>query len=164
MRGRRLYGRLAVYGNVRMIRDYCPVCNDLVLFPRGKSACCGFAPLKAPGRWEVVVPPHRRHPSQTRQDALLLEFGNGCAYCRMQFGTLVEWGKRRAVLRLVWDHFIPFIATGDSSDENFRPACQLCNGLKRDRLFQSLEEAQGFVARSFDRKGVREVRDELPPE
>lgn len=159
----RVYPHLAIFGNTRIYRGNCPKCNDFVLFPSGTSACCGVKPPKPPRRLEVVVPPHRRKPSEKTQAELLEKFDQSCAYCQNPFGSLVHRRDRSTQLRLVWDHFVPYSVSGDSSDENFVPACQLCNSLKRDLWFQSVEEARSYIVRRLAKNGVRLLPQHLPP-
>lgn len=102
----------------------------------------------------------RYGPPAPVQSDLLQEYENRCAYCRLPFGMLV-WkrgiGSTRTsqtggyrysanfaaiVLRLEWDHFTPFTYSDSNASDQFLPACQLCNGLKSDKVYRTLEGAR----------------------
>jgi hypothetical protein len=109
----------------------------------------------------------RYKPSAAKQSELLEEWNNRCAYCELPFGTLV-W--RRGIgredktrkgyrpnfgyltVQLEWDHFVPFAYTDSCADGQFLPACQLCNGLKSDSMFRTIEGARESLEPHWVRK------------
>jgi len=111
--------------------------------------------------------PGRFKPPAALQASLLTEFENRCAYCRLPFGLLV-W--RRGVgnvkdggiyyatrygaltLQVEWDHFVPFAYSASNRSDWFVPACQLCNRIKNDRIFRTLEGAREAIEPSWVRK------------
>lgn len=101
----------------------------------------------------------RYRPSATRQADLLTEWQNRCAYCRLPFGLLI-WrqgaGKisgrgyysdnnSAVALRLEWDHFIPMTYSDSNADGVFLPSCHLCNSLKSDKVFRSIEGVREYL-------------------
>ncbi len=106
----------------------------------------------------------RYKPSATQQADLLTEWGNRCVYCRLPFGLLI-WksgigsmigsgmntlryyrsNHAAIVLHVEWDHFTPFTYSDSSADDQFLPACQVCNQLKGDKLFRSIEGAREYL-------------------
>ena len=135
---------LAVYGNVRIPRAKCPDCKDMAFVIDGKMACCDLPFLATPRSVQYLIPPQsfRKSPPKHVREALLAQHKNACAYCGQAFGALVYRGNTPTVLRLSWDHFIPFIWTGDNSDSNFIPSCHVCNERKHDKVFNDLVTAQ----------------------
>jgi len=67
--------------------------------------------------------------------------GHHCAYCALPFGTVVSWKSRDTAQNLVGDHLVPYSMGGDSGRDNLVAACQVCNSLKGDRVFESMEHA-----------------------
>jgi hypothetical protein len=106
----------------------------------------------------------RFKPPAALQALLLTEFENRCAYCRLPFGLLV-W--RRGVgtvkdggtyyatrygaltLHVEWDHFVPFAYSASNRSDWFVPACQLCNHIKNDRIFRTIEGAREAIEPSW---------------
>jgi 5-methylcytosine-specific restriction endonuclease McrA len=65
-----------------------------------------------------------------------------CIYCQRQFG---DTNVRRGVsitLRLTWDHFIPYAYTMTHTDDNWVASCQICNAIKHDKMYPSVEYAR----------------------
>lgn len=84
---------------------------------------------------------------------LAAETGFACAYCQIIFGSVVRRPGRDSVLvRMEVDHFIPFAwTTREIEPSNYIAACQICNGLKQDSIFDSVINAR----RHLDRKWVQ---------
>jgi hypothetical protein len=96
----------------------------------------------------------RYRPLAETQVRLLTEWENRCAYCRLPFGVFV-WPRRMGrfdprgyyhptsyagiALRLEWDHFVPFTYSAANPETGFLPTCHLCNGLKADSMFRTIE-------------------------
>lgn len=100
----------------------------------------------------------RKRPSAKAQKTLLEKYEQGCAYCHLKFGDVVVRDKaplRPIVLKLAWDHRIPYAYSGDSSDENFVPSCHVCNGLKSSKIFDTLEECGEYLRTLRRQKGIR---------
>jgi hypothetical protein len=105
-------------------------------------------------------------PPAAVQAALLTDFENRCAYCRLPFGLLVwkrgvgtvrngQYGATRyaaIALHVEWDHFIPFAYSATNRSDWFVPACQLCNNIKNDRIFRTIEGAREAIEPSWVKK------------
>jgi 5-methylcytosine-specific restriction endonuclease McrA len=132
-----------LYGNVHALRAYCQECEGNALVIKGKMACCDkvFAGTVQGKRREVEAVAKRKKPSQAKQEAQLAAQDYACLYCGLEFGTLL--GDR--VLSICWDHCVPYSYSQDNSDSNFVAACQICNGIKSNKMFATLEEARQFV-------------------
>lgn len=96
------------------------------------------------------------------QADLLARWDNRCAYCRLPFGLLIWRSSTRlgrlsargyfnatkhagTALTLHWDHFTPFTYSESCADDQFLPACNLCNALKADKVFRSVEGAREYL-------------------
>lgn len=84
---------------------------------------------------------------------LAAETGFACAYCQVIFGSVVRRpGHDSEVTRLELDHIVPVSWSGHEGGEvDVVASCQVCNGLKGDRLFDSVDNAR----RHIDRLWVR---------
>ena len=52
--------------------------------------------------------------------------------------------KLRAIV-LHWDHLLPFAFSYNNTDGNFVAACSICNHIKRDRIFDKIQDAIEYV-------------------
>lgn len=139
---------LAVYGNVGIIRAECPGCGDVSLVVDGRSACCAGVVEDRPETWKRMVEPEfaRKQPCASDKRVILSEQDNRCLYCEGRFGSHI-WHKGKHVRLIVrWDHVIPFAFNGNNDGHNFAAACQICNAIKSDKIFTSLEEARAHIA------------------
>ena len=113
----------------------------------GRSACCEV-PVNDPGHYKRESQPEqrRRLPSSADREACLESQGHRCLYCDHRFGHAVLDGTRLIQLRIEWDHFVPYSFNQDNHGRNFVASCQVCNRIKRDRIFGTVEEVRAFVA------------------
>ncbi|MFD7465081.1 HNH endonuclease [Streptomyces tendae] len=86
---------------------------------------------------------------------LAAETGFACAYCQVVFGAAVRRpGREHVIVRLQVDHVRPWSWTGLEDDiENCVAACQICNGLKQDDIFDSIINARRHLDRLWVRAG-----------
>lgn len=115
-----------------MIRAVCPDCHEWSFVLDGVSACCGAKAVVrgAVQRRESVTAMNRHQPTAKAQTKQLIEQDHRCAYCE------------RSLTAVVWDHFLPWSYSGDSSDENFVAACPDCNAMKGSKVFSNVGEAR----------------------
>jgi hypothetical protein len=92
-----------------------------------------------------------RPEKQAKLRALLVERQNGlCHYCSRQMtDEPIVAGQKVSDERATLEHLTPHAEGGETSEENCRAACHLCNGLKGklDWAIRSLERAmrEGFT-------------------
>mgnify|MGYP001559393408 CR=1 FL=1 len=86
---------------------------------------------------------------------LAAETGFACAYCQVLFGSAARRpGHELVIVRMEVDHIRPFAWTGHEVDtENCVAACQICNGLKQDAIFDSIVNARRHLDRLWVRAG-----------
>ena len=149
----------AEFGKVAMIRMTCPKCNSPALVVDGKMACCGVSVDKPK---EYKVNKKESEGSKTRgtipqktKDKIVSDQLGLCFYCQQPFGTPVWHPRRHEVIRpgLVFDHFVCWAFSCDSSEGNLVAACSICNSIKRDLLFTNVEDARAYVRNRFIKKG-----------
>lgn len=150
---------VALYGKVAIQRSYCESCGGHALVIEGALACCGRKAEAPPARYKRMSEPvsGRSGPSADFKRLQIERQENRCVYCERSFGgvvTRVRAGVARLVdVKVQWDHFVPYSYIRQNGDCNFVAACQICNGLKKDRLFQTLEEAQIWIRQERSLKG-----------
>jgi hypothetical protein len=139
---------LAVFGNVGLIRANCPECRRMAIQLDGEMQCCGYELGSKPDRWKRVVEPefNRRLPSANERAAALWRQEGRCIYCTMRFGSYAWRSSKQVKLLVRWDHFVPYSYSANNADANFVAACQICNGIKSDKMFDTLDEAQVYIA------------------
>ena len=81
------------------------------------------------------------------------ETGFACAYCQVIFGSVVRRpGRDPRVTVMELDHLVPVAWTGQEGGEgDVVGSCQVCNGLKSDKVFDSILNTR----RHLDRLWVR---------
>ena len=143
---------LSLYGNVAIKKTFCSVCKHWAFVLDGKLACCGLPFDAAPEKVqrESEPPSRRKTPSKADQAIILREQDDRCIYCCQPFGQVRHRHGRKVLLRLHWDHASPFVYAQDNSADNFVAACHVCNGVKSDLCFGTLDEA--MVALLFRRQ------------
>lgn len=57
------------------------------------------------------------------------------------------------MLRLNWDHFVPFAYGRTNASANWVAACHVCNGIKSCRVFDTVLEAQEYIRERWAAKG-----------
>lgn len=153
-------GYLAVFGNIVIPRAFCSVCRRESLVQDGKMLCCGKVAGNISDRFKVEVEKafeKRRQLTKAKKKDILNEQNFSCFYCRRRFGSLAKRGKKLIRLRINWDHIVPYSYSFNNSAENFVAACHICNSLKSDYVFNSLEEAQVFLELRRAEKGYADL-------
>lgn len=112
--------------------------------------------------WTVDFSPmgsgsRRRPRARVRRQILRAQYER-CAYCLLEFGSLVRRGDQYEHVRVEWDHKIPF---SSSSGREFVAACHICNRLKASLVFRTIDDAREYLSVRRARKGWRLV---APPE
>ena len=147
---------IILFGNVSIPRAYCDECEVQSLIVHGHYNCCGrpVGHLVIKRYMRVSTPEYvRRGPKRKVKKIILNQQEDRCFYCGVLFGT--EGFRHATPIRIShqWDHQLPFSLTQNNQAENFAAACHVCNGLKGSMVFQTLEEAQVWLALRRKDKG-----------
>lgn len=87
--------------------------------------------------------------------AAILEAQRGrCFYCGIEIGSLFEHGTDLVCAALCWDHVVPYAYCANSSPSNFVAACQQCNTVKSDKVFDTESEIKEYVRIQRIKKGL----------
>jgi len=138
-----------------MEREYCVHCRQQTFILDGKLACCGTPTEFDSNRTKRVseAQDRRKGPNAEERRVILELQGNRCLYCELLFGAPVERRNRLLFLKVNWDHFVPFSYTQNNYAYNFVAACQICNGIKSNLMFKTLEEARVYI------HAIRQAKD-----
>ena len=146
---------LKLYGNVALESAFCSDCRSWSFVFKGKLACCDRPIVAEPHRIKREVEPEfrRRLPSAAEREEILNQQNHQCIYCECTFGMQFLRNGRKRILRVEWDHALPFSYSQNNNANNFVAACQVCNRLKHDFIFSSLDEARVYLADQRAKKG-----------
>lgn len=98
----------------------------------------------------------RRYVNKRERRSILAKQKGYCYYCGQAFGELA-WYRKPVVLNAELDHVVPYTLSTDCSYNNFVMACQVCNTIKRDKIFGSLKELRNFVLNKWKEHGEMTV-------
>ena len=138
---------LAIYGNIKVPRSYCPRCLTWTLVISGVRQCCDSFYEPEPKSYKRISSPHyvRKQPSRKVKKQLLEEFDYACTYCDRKFDSWTRYKGELKKIRLNWDHNLPWSYSQNNLPQNFLPACNFCNSWKSSKIFKSIEEVRIFV-------------------
>ncbi len=145
----------ALFGNVGLKRAFCRACDGNALIVDDKFQCCDRVYSGRVGRTVRESQPEfkRRTPCKKDRLAILERQSNKCLYCELPFDSVVLRGNRTTRLTPRWDHLIPFNYSQDNCPENFVAACQVCNGIKGDKCFDTITDARDHIRARRAQKG-----------
>jgi len=154
----------AIYGDVVLIREWCKACKQYALVVDSKLQCCDKKiTIGMISRSRLMVTPKRirRIPSGTEQREILLRQANRCLYCDLQFGTPLWSEKRNKVVfvKIAWDHFVPYSYSFNNKRANFVGACSICNGIKSNKMFETLKDARNYILYTRKKKGYKTLEE-----
>jgi len=148
------------YGSVSFLRGRCPLCKKISLISDGKFLCCGKLVdtenvcIEATVR--IAEGEYRKRPfSKAFRQRLLEKQGGRCYWC----GHLIEngWYIRRGKwykLKPHVDHYVAWVYSRDSTDDNLVVSCNVCNSLKNSKIFDTEAELREYLWKQRQKKGV----------
>jgi 5-methylcytosine-specific restriction endonuclease McrA len=146
---------IGLYGNVKILKEFCPHCQGYAFVLHGRLACCNREAVAEPRRFKRESEPEyaRRRPSPDEQREILLFQNHCCIYCESPFGFIRYRHGRPLSLRIEWDHQIPFAYSRNNVTANFVAACHVCNRIKSSLCFPSIEEAAVYLSEQRQHRG-----------
>jgi len=111
------------------------------------TQCCDELLEETPDNFEIVIQPDdkRRTLGLKHREERLKEQEWRCYYCELRFDSFVFRNEKSILLRIVWDHFVPYDYSRNNSANNFVAACQICNSIKRNLFFETSEQARSYI-------------------
>lgn len=135
--------------------DYCQACQCESFVIDRRFTCCGRHSDLA---YVKEVKKKIRRPNASELRDLRAKFERaGCFYCMRPFGIKVKQRGRMIQLRYQLDHILPWSRFHNNGDYNFAAACHVCNFLKGDRIFPSIEATRQWLARAWLDKGYKVI-------
>lgn len=129
----------------------------------------------SPGDWRLAVygsrsasPAYRARPRSVDRERVVAAQGNDCLYCGIPIGTVIARDvptkyryTRREIITLQpnWDHFVPYAYLLRNPRTNWVLACNVCNSIKRARMFSTVEEARRAILPEREARGYEPVRE-----
>ena len=146
---------MSVYGNTSLERGYCENCKAMAIIRNGILQCCDSPINDLPTKFERVSNPSygRKTPTKADKDRILRSQDNRCFYCGASFGSIRFRHGIPLIIKIEWDHQLPFAYSQNNYANNFVASCKVCNGIKSDHIFQTIEEAQVYLAERRKSKG-----------
>jgi len=144
--------------DTKFIRALCPKCNNEALVQDEKFLCCGVQYVKEPitaYKREITIKVKRKLPPIEIREKVLLNQNFRCFYCIQAFGEYEQYRRIKILLRVTWDHLIPYSYIQSNPEHNFVACCQICNSLKWSMVFSTLEEAREYVQQKREEKGYK---------
>ncbi len=78
---------------------------------------------------------NRKPLAKTVKALILSAQNNSCIYCGVEFILLTP----------SFDHFIPWAWHKTRRYDNYVASCQMCNNIKSDKLFESVQHASDYI-------------------
>ena len=144
-----------IYGSVRMLRVYCSRCKGMTLVKDGIKLCCDDPAVEKSMQSKVMSGgTERKKPCLALRQKILKLQDNKCLYCGKTFGTpYTRNGSKVLFTKLCFDHLIPY-SYSQINKNNFVAACHICNGIKSNLMFNTVEEVYHYVEYTRKKKGV----------
>lgn len=155
---------VAIYGSTKILRVFCGRCKQYGLVVGSVIQCCDrkLSEVKEESEFSfrrmAQGASARKRPSKEVIKQKLALQDNKCLYCDIPFGTSYQHPKTKKFreTKVCCDHFVPFKYSQDNGDLNFVLACGTCNGMKSDKMFNTMEDARQYVKSRRAFKGYTE--------
>lgn len=156
MRSQKRGDYVGLYGNVRIPKSWCQNCQSASFVFDNKLVCCGTPVEFIPERYKRESEPEQKRRTLTLKERQKQLEGQDykCFYCERTFGSAVFRKGRSIKLRIHYDHMVPYSFSQNNKSSNFVAACHICNSIKSDFFFQTVEEAQIFIRQRWEEKGL----------
>jgi 5-methylcytosine-specific restriction endonuclease McrA len=130
------------FGSNTMLRMKCPRCKKTALVIDAVIQCdCDYKIRKVPSeitfKRETHAEVKRKKLSVYMKKEILQVQDYKCAYCDCNI-QLDE--------NTHFDHFIPWVFSGNSRPYNMVASCALCNNIKYSHHFDTMEEARLYIS------------------
>lgn len=150
---------IGLYGSVGLTKERCRFCHTVAFVLDGKLACCGSDSQEKPEGYkrESLPDQARKLPPAKAREYQLAGQDYRCFYCERSFDSLVYRNNAPVKLRLQWDHYVPYAYSQNNSASNFVAACHVCNSIKTDLCFLTVDEAKTYVHTKLQEKGYSDA-------
>jgi hypothetical protein len=149
-------GHIAIYGSVKVKRIRCVSCDCwTIVASDGKKICCDMPVEEEITHYKSMISSDnpRKQPSKKKKAELLEEFNNSCCYCDKRFGSTVSYNGKERIVRVAWDHVIPYSYSLSNENSNFLPSCNFCNSWKSNLMFETIDDVRVYVNNKWENEG-----------
>ena len=139
-----------------MERVYCEECQGFSFVREGKSVCCGSGISTLFVKSVRMTSPGSKRKKAKKKDKkdILYVQNNRCLYCEMEFGSSYFYKGKRQNRRVNWDHLVPFSYSQNNYSYNYVAACNLCNSIKSNLVFQTVDEARVYIKTQLESRNL----------
>lgn len=150
-------GSVGIYGNTFLKRVYCGRCRGTTIVVDGKKNCCleTVSDINY-NKIEYISEPRRRRKQPPKKEKAFLKETqkNKCIYCGIEIGGLYKRRSKYIISQPNYDHYVPFSFSFNNKKTNFVLSCNICNAIKSNKMFNTLEEAIKYVEDIRKKKGI----------
>lgn len=106
----------------------------------------------------------RKGPTASERLSIVSRQGYVCLYCELPIGSKVHRSATRrhragmVILVANWDHFVPYAYLQSNPSANWVLACHVCNGIKSDAMYPSVDAAREAILPKRLAKGFSSPR------
>lgn len=146
------------YGNVVLPKGYCNFCKDYAFIINNELSCCGRRPSsfsKEKSKRECLSESTRSVIPKKIKAQILDQQDNRCVYCNCTLDGYIWHPKRlkQVKIRVHYDHFVPWVYSGDNHKNNIYASCNICNQIKSDKHFKDVISAREYILDERKQKG-----------
>jgi 5-methylcytosine-specific restriction endonuclease McrA len=155
---RRSYMRILIYGSTPLLSETCPTCKresfvNHINAGLGKTICCeALVPIPEVTiewtRMSVTTKKRKTLPYRLKKQILTSQ-GNRCLYCNINFNVPVYRNGKQVRRSISFDHFVPIAYAFNNNRPNVVAACSICNSMKSDLLFETLDDCIRFLTKNW---------------
>lgn len=147
------------YGSCCIPKGYCENCKNTVFIIDKHYTCCGqpFIDNAVKEKKQRVCNTEytRSYITKKIKFEVLQEQDNRCIYCDMLLSNNA-WNNKTCKytkLQIHYDHFEPWIYSGNNNKYNLYASCHICNLIKSDKHFINLISAREYINEKRKTKG-----------
>jgi hypothetical protein len=96
--------------------------------------------------------PRRTRNRQKILNAKIIEQAGRCHYCYQDIGSIINYRGKEVVLTATLDHRIPFAYCQAHFKDNYVMACQICNAIKADKVFDTEDKLIEYIFEVWERR------------
>lgn len=139
----------AIYGNVAIMKYWCPNCDDYAFVIKNEFQCCGLKIEPEVGicrlKREAEGSLRRKQPPPKIKKEIMAFQNHQCLYCGRSL---------RGKTPIEWDHFFCFKYSCNNSEHNMVASCRTCNQIKSAMIFPTVLEARLYILHRRETKGL----------
>lgn len=139
-----------ICGNIVLYQHFCPECDDYTLTGEIEFKCdCGKKTREEIKETEIVCHAKRDRLKKKIKFELLNRQGYKCFWCNREFDSLIVKDGKETILRIHYDHIIPFSYLQGNPRNNWCASCHVCNSMKSNKMFKTEKEIRSYLNKKW---------------